>query len=303
MIKPPFPTVLDSTIMSAVKACQRKAELEYLLHWKPKGLSVHLVAGGAFAAGMEAARVSFWVSQDSVDVATAKGLEALVKHYGDFECPADSAKSLERTAGAFEFALSTFPLGQDGTEPIVLPGGKRGIEFSFAHPLPILHPQTGDPLLYCGRMDQIVTYNNAGTFIEDDKTTSQLGASWPRQWDLRGQFSGYAWGCREAGIQVQGVLVRGLSILKTKYDKAESLTYRPAWQIDRWYEQMLRDVRRFVLAWEEGYYDYNLDHACTEYGGCPFRQVCLVEDPTNWLANFYEQREWNPITRKETPLQ
>jgi len=288
--------------MSAVRSCHKKAELEYLWHYKPKGQSVHLVAGGAFAAGMEAARTAFWVDQASADDACALGLEALVKHYGDFECPPDSAKSLERTCGAFEFALSVFPLGEDGTEPILLPSGKRGIEFSFAHPLPIPNPETGDPILYCGRMDQIISYQSAGIFIEDDKTTSQLGASWANQWHLRSQFTGYAWGCREAGIPVKGVLVRGVSILKTKYDKAEALTYRPDWQIDRWYEQLLRDIKRLVNAWREGYYDYSLDHACTEYGGCPFKQVCLVQDGTNWLEQFYERREWNPLTRTETKV-
>lgn len=294
--------MLDSTIVSTARSCQRKVELEHFLHYKPKGKSVHLVAGAAYASAWEHARKAFWEGGKSPADSAALGLEALVKSYGDFECPPDSAKSLERTMGAFEFALEVFPLGQDGTEPILLPGGKRGIEFSFSHPLPILHPETGDPLLYVGRMDQIVNYSNAGIFIEDDKTTSQLGASWPRQWPLRSQFTGYAWGCREAGIKVEGVLVRGLSILKTKYDKAEALTYRPPWQIERWYAQLLRDVTRLVKAWEENYYDYNLDHACSEYGGCLFQQVCLAQDPTNWLEQFYERRKWDPVMRTETPL-
>lgn len=299
--RPPFPAVFDSTIIAAMRSCFRKAELEYLLHWKPGDPSVHLVAGAAFAHGMEAARRAFWVDQLPREDAVALGVAALLSSYGDFECPADSAKSAERTAGAFEFAMEVFPLGADGSEPITLPGGARGIEFSFAHPLPILHPETGDPLLYCGRADQIVKY--AGSIlIEDDKTTSQLGASWSRQWDLRSQFTGYAWGCREAGIKVNGVLVRGLSILKTKYDKAEAITYRPEWQIERWFEQTLRDIRRFQRAWEEGYFDYNLDHACAEYGGCPFRQVCLLPEPQEWLEQHFQRRQWNPITRKETVL-
>ena len=299
--RPDFPAVIDSSIMSSAKSCMRKAELEYFLHWKPKALSVHLVAGGAFAAGLEAARRAFWIDKLPETDCLALGGKALIAHYGDFECPSDSAKSLERTLGAFEFAMEQFPLGKDGAEPILLHGDKRAIEFSFVHPLPIKHPQTGDPLLYSGRADQIVNYAG-GTFIEDDKTTSQLGASWPRQWDLRSQFTGYAWGCRESGIPVTGVLVRGLSILKTKYDKAEALTYRPDWQIERWYKQLIRDTIRMIECWREGYFDYNLDHACAEYGGCPFRQVCLVEDTDKWLGEFFQRRAWNPLTRKETVL-
>lgn len=139
--------------------------------------------------------------------------------------------------------------------------------------------------------------------IEDDKTTSQLGASWSRQWDLRSQFTGYKWGAgKAAGIHIDGVLVRGVSILKTKYDTLEAITYRPDWQIDRWYAQLHRDIKRMIGCWEEGYFDFNLDHACTEYGGCPFKQVCLMKDAEQLLDQMYQRRKWDPITRTETVL-
>ena len=58
------------------------------------------------------------------------------------------------------------------------------------------------------------------------KRQRQLGDSWARQWELRGQFTGYCWAAREAGIDVNGVLVRGVSILKTKYGSAQAITNR-----------------------------------------------------------------------------
>ena len=229
------------------------------------------------------------------------GLAALMTAYGDFECPADSAKSLERTAGALEFYASRYPLGEDKAIPLTLPGGKRGIEFSFAEPLDILHPTTGDPIIYAGRMDMCCSYNGL-SLGEDDKTASQLGASWPRQWDLRSQFTGYVWGAARAGIKLDGFLVRGVSILKTKYDTLEAITYRPDWQIARWEEQVRRDVLRMIRCWEEGYFDYNLDHACTEYGGCTFRQVCQMREPVPLLEQQFQRRRWDPVTRTETVL-
>jgi len=71
----------------------------------------------------------------------------LIKQYGDFECPEDSAKSLERMMGALDYYFANFPLDQDKAIPVSLPGGGQGVEFSFAEPLPFLHPETGDPLL------------------------------------------------------------------------------------------------------------------------------------------------------------
>lgn len=298
MIRPPFPAVLDNTIVSTFKACPRKAQLAYFEHWKPRGISVHLHAGAAFAAGLEGAREAFYVKGQSPDDSVARGVGTLLQHYGDFECPEDSAKSATRMAGALEFYFDQWPLGVDDAVPITLPSGKRGIEFSFVTPLPIDHPVTGEPILYSGRADMVVDFAG-GTYIEDDKTATQLGASWAKQWDLRSQFTGYCWAAKEMGVEVDGVLVRGVSILKTKYDKANSLTYRPQWMIDRWLAQLLRDVTFMIDCWETGYFDYDLSESCSHYGGCTFRTVCLSEHALPWLETDFERRIWDPITRTE----
>lgn len=608
--RPPFPEVLDSTIVASFRSCPRKMQLAYLEHYKPKVVSVHLHAGAAYAAGLEAAREAFYLHGIPEQESVAIGLGALMKAYGDFECPEDSAKSLNRMMGAFEFYFERYPMSSDKAVPVTLPGGKKGIEFSFAEPIDATHPETGNPLLYVGRMDMICDYAG-GWFGEDDKTTSSLGASWPKQWDLRSQFTGYCvtpdtevltetgwiqfhalregqaiatwgngkisfdlptevikldytgdlvefdgkthicgtpdhrqvvfdtytqsyktytlgelprnsgalrflsagikqdgesllpaaarliaafqadgswrsetgmsfhftkdrkakrleaifqelelpfskhntqdgsfsyqvpagtqigtairtllgaeklfdswllslngatlgvlveelqywdgssrgsrgwmyftavksnadwvrtaaalcghytslhtqegwktdstayrinitkghyhavhltqersvpyagkvycvkvpssfflirskgrisvtgncWGAEKAGFPLQGFLVRGVSILKTKYDTMQALTYRPKWMIERWYEQLLRDVARLKTMWETGLFDYSLDHACTEYSGCEFRQVCLSQDPEPWLRGSFQRKIWDPVNRREIILE
>ncbi len=301
MTRPHFPHAVDSTLISTFRSCPQKFFRSYLEHWKAKGESVHLVAGSAFAKGLEVARKAFFEEGRSADESIALGVGALMEAYGDFECPPDSGKSLERTAGAFEFYFTQYPLEKD--KPLTLANGARAIEFSFAEPLPIKHPETGDPLIYCGRSDMVTEFAG-GNYILDDKTTSQLGASWARQWELRSQFTGYAWACKKAGVDPKGALVRGVSILKTKYDTLQAVTYRPEWEIERWYQQVLRDIRRMLACWEEGYWDYNLDHACTEYGGCAFVQICKSQTPEDWLPMQFEQRVWDPLSRREmTPAE
>lgn len=333
-----FPEIIDSSMIAQYKSCAEAFRKAYIMHWKPKASSVHLRAGGAFAKGLEVARKAFytgeiigfvkspypcpdegcphygtdhdhpgrWASiqrepQDS-ETAIALGLQALLAFYGDFYCPPDSAKSAERMAGAFEFYFQNYPLDHDDGCPIILPGGSRAIEYSFAHPLPILHPVTGNPLLYVGRMDAVIQYAG-GRYICDEKTTSQLGASWPRQWDLRSQFTGYAWGCREAGIEVEGAIVRGVSILKTKYDTAQSINYRPEWQISRWYNELLEWIEDIKINYaRRGPHEpwrHNLDHSCAEYGGCQFREACMSQDEQPWLETAFEHRIWNPLLREE----
>ncbi len=609
-IRPPFPKVIDSTIIASFRSCPRKMQLAYLDHYKPKSLSIHLHAGGAYAAGLEAARRAFYLDNQPEQTAIALGLKALIEFYGDFECPEDSAKSLSRMMGAFEYYFEQYPMAKDHAIPVSLPGGSRGIEFSFAEPIDFTNPETGDPVLYVGRMDMVCDYAG-GVFGEDDKTTSRLGASWPKQWDLRSQFTGYCvtpetevltpqgwvciaklaqgipvaswsagkirfeipndyiemdfkgyltefdgkvhiratpehrqvvfdtysqqyktfsienlprtsgalrflsagmkeggeellpaalrllvafqadgswkdgtamrfhftkstkarrleglfdelelpyskhntqdgsfsyhvpvgtsvgtaiysllgeeklfgnwllglsgsalsifveelqywdgssrgtrgwmyftavpsnadwvrtvaalcghytsmhtqagwktnstayrvnitkghhhavhlteekqvpyegpvhclavpssyflirsagrimvtgncWGSARAGRPLQGFLVRGVSILKSKYETMQAITYRPAWMIERWYEQLLRDMKRMEQAWESGVFDYSLDHACTEYSGCEFRQVCLSADPEPWLRGSFVRKIWDPVNRREIPLE
>jgi hypothetical protein len=289
-----FPEILDSTMLAAFKACPQKFFKTYVEDWKPKEPSVHLHAGAAFARGLEVARRAFYEKGRSADDAIAEGLGALWQFYGSFECPPESAKSPERVAGAYEFYWANYPLEKN--DPITLPSGSRGIEFSFVEPLPLPHPETGNPILYSGRMDMIANYAG-GVFIVDEKTTSYMGPTWSRLWDLRSQFTGYAWGCRQSGIRVDGVVVRGISILKTKYETQESISYRPDWQVERWLDNTCWQIEQMLARWRAHYWPHNLDSACTDYGGCAFRRCCLSQDETPWLETEFVKHKWNPITR------
>jgi hypothetical protein len=296
-MRPPFPDVVDSTILSTAKSCLHKAYRQYIEHWKPGEDSVHLIAGGAFAAGLETARRAFYVEKQSAEEALAQGLASLWAHYGDFEPPEDSPKGPLRMAGALEFYFSQYPLGADGATPHVF-GARHGIEFSFAEPLSVRHPVTGDPIIYAGRADMVADAFG-GLFLYDEKTASQLGPSWLRQWEHRSQFTGYCWGLRGHGFQPTGVVVRGVSILKGGYGTAQAVTYRSAWEVDRWLFETEVTVRRMIQAWEAGYWNFNLDHACAEYGGCAFQRVCKSPEPEKWLPLYFHKRRWDPLARVE----
>ncbi len=299
-MKPPFPSIIDATMLSAFRECPQKFLMAYMQHWKPKGESVHLHAGGAFARGLEVARRGYFEENMPGELAVARGANALMEAYGDFEAPefgSGSVKTIERMVGALEFYFAEWPL-DNGIEPIVMPSGRRAIEFSFAEPLPFNNPETGEPVIYCGRTDMICRFAE-GTYLEDDKTSTSLGEAWAKKWELRSQFTGYAWAAARASIPVNGVLVRGVSILKTKYGRAEAVTNRSQWEIDRWLEQVIRDLRRIEACWQEGYWDYNLADACDSYGGCQFVPICKSPTPNDWLPMNFERRQWDPLERTE----
>ena len=257
---------------------------------------------GPNASGKQ--RIQHWTECESGNraLSEAAGLHACINTYGDFECPADSAKSLERTAGALEFYFQQYPLGADGLTPLAFPDGRKAIEFSFAEPLDVLHPVTGNPILYTGRCDLIAEFAG-GIYAVDEKTTSSLGASWGRQWEMRGQFTGYQWAAQRAGLNVQGTLVRGVSILKTKYDTQQVPTYRAPHEVDRWLDQTHRDLRRAIAMWQDGHWDYAIDSACAEYGGCSMVRICKSPDPDSWLPIDFTQRVWDPLARRELSVE
>ena len=294
-MKPDFPIYLDSSMRGAFASCPRKFYYEYLHHYKPRRESPDLLAGGAFAAGLEAARREwFEKGNHNTDDCIAAGVQALSSHWGDYEPPEGHVKTFDRMVGALDEYFRQYGFATDYIQPL-MQDGKPAIEFSFALPIPdTSHPVSGDPIIYCGRFDMLGVYNNS-LFVVDEKTTKQLGASWSKQWTLRSQFTGYCWAAREYGYSVAGAIIRGISILKTKYGHAESLQYRPDWMVERWLYQLQRDVKRMIELWEEDFWDLDLDSSCGSYGGCMYLEACSSPVPEQILEEDFQKRIWNPI--------
>jgi hypothetical protein len=300
--RPDFPLIWDNSMRSSLVACPQKFSYEYLHNWKSLYPSVDTHAGKAFAEGLEVARKSFYLNGVNPDDAIADGLSALISAYGDFECPSDSPKSRNRLSEAFIYYWDTFPFHLDPAQPYRGLSGPM-IEFSFALPLDdsLLHPITGEPIIYCGRADMVATYAG-GVTIYDDKTTKSLGPTWGQKWDMRAQFTGYCWAAITYGIPVTQVLVRGISILKTKLDHAQTITVRTPWRIKVWHAQVVRDIRRAMEMWKEGYWDRNESDSCDSYKGCPYKQPCMHEAAEDYLSIYFARKRWDPLTRTETLL-
>jgi len=293
----PFPAVIDNTMRSDYFDCKRKFFWSFIRQLGPLEPSADLHAGGAFAAGQEAIRNAFYRDGLSVSDSFKEGMTRTMEYWGEYEVPGHKEhKDLSRVLGALGYYYQVWPLGSDKLKPLVLQG-KPSVEFSFAIPLPIDHPETGEPLIYAGRSDMIAEYGGS-LYVEDDKTATQLGPTWPGKWDMRSQFTGYVYAARTiAQLPVAGVIVRGISFLKNGYGSAEAISSRPQWFIDLWYHQLLRDVTGMIQNWREGYWDYALNDACEAYGGCPFKKLCLTPNPESWIEGSYSTRIWNPLEK------
>jgi PD-(D/E)XK nuclease superfamily len=300
MSSPDFPLVWDNSMRSSFIECPRKFLWESLLHFKPRGESVHLHAGKAWASALESTRRAFYSEGKSPLFSIARGIKTPV--FTPPERGSGAAKSLDRLLEAFAYYWKAFPLETDPAQPFRTPSGEPMVEFSFALPIDekrLRHPVTGEPIIYAGRADMIATYAG-GVSVYDDKTTSALGSQWASQWNRRAQFTGYTWAARAFGIPATQVLVRGIAILKTEIKHAECITVRTPHHVAEWHEQFVRDVLRAIEAWKEGYWDLNLSDGCSSFGGCHFQQPCMSANPQPWLEGQFIQKKWDPVTRTET---
>lgn len=292
-----LPQVIDSTSRGDWASCETKAHWGFGRKLGGKEGSVHLVAGGAYARGLEVTRLLHYGQKVPLAEAVHQGMLAAIEAYGDFVTPEGKTnKGVDRVVQALDFYFNeAYPPSTDHVQPMFAPDGKPMVEFTFAIPLPINHPESGEPFIYAGRFDMVCLYNDQ-IFCLDDKTTSQLGPTWPAQWNLRGQFTGYTWACQQYGRPAVGAIVRGVSFLKNSFGKSDSLQQRPQWMVDQWYEQLLADITRWKEAWEKNWYNQNFGEACGSFGGCPFQVLCGSANPEAWVSKF-GVRDWDPLAK------
>ena len=292
----PFPEVVDNTMLSAFAKCERHFWWAYMRHQGPEGENIHLHAGACYARGLEVARRAHYGEGKSPEESILDGAQALLEMWGKVQAPENSAKSVDRVLSAYSYYFSQWPMEADYIKPLQAASGPA-VEFNFVLPLPgTKHPTTGMPLLYAGRFDMLGLREGA-LFVCDDKTTTQLGASWSQQWKLRGQFTGYCWGARQYGYPVVGAVVRGVSILKTGHDKQEAIVHRPEWMIEEWLETVYARLDRMEASWRRGFWEQNLDHGCAQFGTCPYLLLCDTNNPEAYLPHYYKFRKWDPTER------
>jgi PD-(D/E)XK nuclease superfamily len=285
-----FPVALTNSMVRDFVACPFKWYLSYCLRLSPAVENIHLAAGGSFASGLKAARLAFYSDKESQEDALCEGVKALLMDWPFDDARAETTKSLPAVVMAFADYLDHYPFATDMLKPAKFHDGRLGIEFSFSNELPISHPQTGEPLLYCGRADMLASIDDF-LVITDEKTTSSLGAGWANRFRLNGQFLGYVHSARQHGYEVLGCFIRGIAIRNDRTDIAQTTLLPGKVLIETWYRDLLRHVGSMVTYWHLA--QRRIDpvrvygEACSAYGGCQYDSVCF--------------RGWSPSLEGEIP--
>lgn len=272
---------------------------EYVLRLSPKAISPDLHGGGAVARGLEVFRRDFYGEGKTLDESIRGMFLAFTKFWGDYEPPEKHKKTYVNMFNALLSYVEHYPPEKDHVQPHRTSNGAPAVEYTFAVPLPINHPETNLPLIYGGRFDMIGEMANE-LWIVDEKTTGGFGPKWSEQWVMRSQFIGYTWACRLYEYpQLQGAIVRGIAILVKEFRHLEAIVQIPQWQVDRWYENMIRTVQRMVDAYTSNIWDMDYGNTCSSYSGCSYNMLCTAPRPEIWY-NEFEERIWNPLAKDPT---
>jgi hypothetical protein len=292
-----FPSAIDNTMRTAWDACQRKFLLSHVYNLRAQDPSMHLVFGGAFAAGLECARKEFY-GRGNTNPASYLGkafitaIEEWDKHLDD---PLnEEAKSLLNCLCALDFYFKEWPMATDWIKPLADASGKPAIEFTFAIPLGI--SRGNEPVLYTGRFDMLADYATEPA-VYDDKTTTQLGAQWVKSWSLNSQLTGYIWAAREHGFDTSTAIIRGVSILKKSFGQAQAIEHRTDWEIRSWYNTLHHNIEGMLAAFDEGEDAFlpSYGQACAAYGGCPYQTLCKKENWKDWIEPDFRVFVWDPL--------
>lgn len=287
---------IDSTMRSCFVSCEHKFFLEFVLGLRPPGVSIDLHAGACFAKAREHVGKAVHLERRSLEDALRTAHAEFMVEWGDIVPIKDTPKTRDRVWEAVEDYFVTYPPLTDHIQPYRLEGHPT-FEFTFAIPLDFpdfpLHPESKEPFIYSGRFDMLGEWCGR-PIIQDDKTTTSISANWAEQWQLRAQLLGYVWACTQMGIPLDTVCIRGIGILKTKFHQVEAMPSFSRWEVERWLEQLRRDLVRLVKAYTDHYWSWNLGETCNSYGGCQFRDVCKAKNEEAWYSRYTVHR-WNPL--------
>lgn len=294
-----FPHVVDNTMISGFRRCEMAGYYHGIRRIVKHEESTHLVAGGAFAKGLEITRKCYFDGGFPLEDSLEQGAIALIKQYGGHEPhPKVKVKSCQNMVAALYYYFHAFPIDKQ-LVPLRLANGKHAVEFSFAIPTGVKHPVTGDPILYAGRFDMIGMHETGIIYVVDEKTSTQLGDQWLARWRMSNQMTGYIWAARESGIDVKGAWIRGLGMLSSSFTSANVPTLRPQWRIEAWHRNLTLTLYKMISAWKHGVYQQNLDNACSAYGGCSYVDLCEVQEPERWIPINYHPNTWSPLNSRD----
>lgn len=195
--------------------------------------------------------------------------------------------------------------------PFLLPLGEITINAS----VPVKDMKTGVievrwlgsvKIIWTGKIDLVVSMNNS-TYGMDHKTTSIMGPSFFREFDLSSQFVGYTWALREllnlTSAQLPGFIINAIAVRKPtrtgeKLTFSRYTTFITDEQVLEWKKDVLEHLSTFLSFLLNSYFPKATKWCVGKYGECEFFNVCLLPEKQRALmlsTGDYKSVTWSPL--------
>lgn len=301
---PFIPRSIDNTALQAYMECPRKYYYSMVEHRRRVGppppplaygtawhsiLEAHYKTGGDANAVVRAA-IGSWEQHDNPDDhrTLERAISAYEAYIGKWGTHEEETRSYGKTVGYPENPVVEIP-----TE-LWWPGA--------------LHP-------YAGKIDRI--FEHQGLFyVEDHKTTSQLGSQYFRQFDPSNQMMGYAWLAQKlTGLPIAGVRINAHGILKTQNKFERQTVMYSQDRLEEWgrnYNQWIVKINRAMEMLEMNQvgepdavllaaFPHNFNACAGKYSMCQYVDVCTMPLRVRHrvLEADFQLAPWDPMAVTE----
>ena len=100
-------------------------------------------------------------------------------------------------------------------------------------------------------------------------------------------------------LPMKGFIIDGIQVGATFARFQRGTVTRTKAQLNEWFKDLQFWLRQAEMFAEQEYYPMN-EKSCSNYGGCPYRQVCGAspEARPQLLQHLYHRRVWDPLTAR-----
>lgn len=247
------PLKLSYSKLTTYSTCQRKYYWSYIKKIQPQGRQMPLEFGSAWHLAMEA-----WHGDKS-------GLEGAIRAFnGAFQ---DRPGEVRRTQAVAKRMLTLYTQRYEVETFSVL-------KQESALEIPV------EEFLYVMKIDKVINEDGVVKGMEH-KTTSSLGYHYLKSFKPNLQIAGYIKGLREKVDPRIDTMLIDIALVSIREPRDGERFMRYPERVDQWELDEATNVivrlGREIAAKGEGFDAYVPNwNACTLYGECPFRQLCLA---------------------------
>lgn len=149
---------------------------------------------------------------------------------------------------------------------------------------------------YVGRFDLVVKWGD-DYYVFDHKTATRMGSSYYNRYNPDLSTIGYTWAAEQLfNEKFKGVMYNILYFTTKQMDFDRQPIYIFDWQKQQFVDYITDRISEIKSLDPENRKEWSQKWvACTDWGSCQFRELCLEEHPEPLVRSMYKKEEWNPL--------